>query len=152
MSNGTQKDQSNKHIDWEKEEFTLLDTKRPTIPEKVAEYIDAHKKDFNTLFRAFDKANNYVREWLASDNENMQTFVSYYNDPTSVDVIKRELYAIKAPLVLNETEDVFFKHDGGGIASWGTLVHNISEASKYTYDEAKQIMKAFGLNWFVVKV
>jgi hypothetical protein len=32
------------------------------------------------------------------------------------------------------------------------LVHNISEASKYTYDEAKQIMKAFGLNWFVVKV
>lgn len=152
MSNGTQKDQSNKHIDWEKEEFAPLDTKRPTIPQVVAEYIDAHKKDFSTLFRAFDKANNYIREWLASDNTNMQTFVSYYNDPTSVDVIKRELYAIKAPLVWNETEDVFFKHDGGGIASWGILVHDISEASKYTYDEAKQIMKAFGINWFLVSV
>ena len=87
MSNGLEKDQSVKHIDWEKEEFATLDTKRPTIPEKVAEYIDSHKKDFNTLFRAFDKANNYVREWLASDNENMKTFVSYYNDPTSADVI-----------------------------------------------------------------
>lgn len=74
MSNGSEKDQSVKHVDWEKEEFVPLDTKRPTIPEKVAEYIDTHKKDFSTLFRAFDKANNYVREWLASDNENMQTF------------------------------------------------------------------------------
>jgi hypothetical protein len=152
MSSGSEKDQSNKHVDWEKEEFAPLDTKRPTIPEKVAEYIDAHKKDFSTLFRAFDKANNYVREWLASDNENMQTFVHYYNDPTSVDIVKRELYVIKAPLVWSETEDVFFKHDGGGITSWGALVHNISEASKYTYDEAKQIMRAFGINWFLVQV
>lgn len=74
------------------------------------------------------RLNNYVREWLASDNANMQTFVSYYNDPTSVDIVKRELYAIKASLVWSETEDVFFKHDGGGITSWGILVHNISEA------------------------
>lgn len=152
MSNGSEKDQSVKHVDWEKEEFVSLDTKRPTIPEKVAEYIDAHKKDLSTLFRAFDKANNYVREWLASDNANMQTFVSYYNDPTSVDIVKRELYAIKAPLVWSETEDVFFKHDGGGIASWGTLVHNISEASTYTQEEARQVMRAFGINWFLVQV
>lgn len=152
MNSGSEKDQLNKHVDWEKEEFAPLDKKRPTIPEKVAEYIDNHKKDFSTLFRAFDKANNYVREWLASDNENMKTFVSYYNDPTSVDVIKRELYAIKAPLIWDETDDVFFKHDGGSIASWGTLVHDIEEASKYTQEEAKQIMQAFGINWFLVKV
>lgn len=152
MSNRSEKDQLNKHVDWEREEFAPLDTKRPTIPEKVAEYIDAHKKDFNTLFRAFDKANNYIREWLASDNENMQTFVSYYNDPTSVDIVKRELYAIKAPLVWSETEDVFFKHDGGGIISWGTLVHNISEASTYTQEEARQVMRMFGINWFLVQV
>lgn len=152
MSNRSEKDQLNKHVDWEREEFAPLDTKRPTIPEKVAEYIDAHKKDFNTLFRAFDKANNYIREWLASDNENMQTFVSYYNDPTSVDIVKRELYAIKAPLVWSETEDVFFKHDGGGITSWGTLVHNISEASTYTQEEARQVMRTFGINWFLVQV
>lgn len=90
MSNRLEKDQSVKHIDWEKEEFASLDKKRPTIPEKVAEYIDSHKKDFSTLFRAFDKANNYVRE----------------------------LYVIKAPLVWDETDDVFFKHDDGSIASW----------------------------------
>lgn len=152
MSNGSEKDQSVKHVNWEKEEFVPLDTKRPTIPEKVAKHIDKCKKDGINLLRTFDKAYNYVREWLASDNENVQTFVSYYNDPTSVDIVKRDLYAIKAPLVWDETDDVFFKHDGGGVASWGTLVHDISEASKYTYDEAKQIMKAFGLNWFVVKV
>lgn len=152
MSNGSEKDQSVKQVDWEKEEFVPLDTKRPTIPEKVAEYIDTHKKDFSTLFRAFDKANNYVREWLASDNENMQTFVSYYNDPASVDVIKRDLYAIKAPLVWDETDDVFFKHDGGGVASWGTLVHDISEASTYTQEEARQVMRTFGINWFLVQV
>ena len=34
----------------------------------------------------------------------------------------------------------------------GTLVHNVEEASKYTYDEAKQIMRAFGINWFIVEV
>ena len=150
MNNGSEKDQSNKHVDWEKEEFAPLDTKRPTIPEKVAEYIDQSRG--YSLFRVIDKANNGVREWFASDDANIQTFIQYYNDQTSVDVIKLELYAIKAPIIWDETDDVFFKHDGGGIASWGTLVHDIEEASKYTYDEAKQIMKAFGINWFVVKV
>lgn len=150
MSSGSEKDQSNKHVDWEKEEFVPLDTKRPTIPEKVAEYIDQSRG--YSLFRVIDKANNRVREWFASDDANIQTFIQYYNDPTSVDVLKLELYAIKAPLIWDETDDVFFKHDGGGIASWGTLVHDIEEASKYTYDEAKQIMKAFGINWFIVKV
>ena len=66
--------------------------------------------------------------------------------------LQQMLFVIKAPLVWDETDDVFFKHDDGSIASWGTLVHDISEASKYTHDEAKQIMRAFGINWFLVKV
>lgn len=152
MSNGLEKDQSVKHIDWEKEEFAPLDTKRPTIPKIVAKYIDESKEYGHSFMYTFINATDRIAEWLDKDDENVQTFLSYYRNSDSIDIEKTELYVIKAPQVWDERRDVYLQHIGTAVTGWVEMTGDIDKANTYTFDEAQGYMQAFGINWFLVKV
>lgn len=154
MSNGSQKDQQAKHIDWEKEGFAPLDTKRPTIPKFVAEYINKSKEDGYSLMYILDQSNHHHRvgEWLESDDDNVQLFLNYYKDPKSCDVECKELYVIKAPKIWDTRRDLYIQHIETYTVSWIDTTSNIEQANTFSREDAIGFMKAFGIDWELVKV
>lgn len=149
---GQKKNQLNKHIDWEKEEFAPLDTKRPTIPQEVAEYIDQSKSNGYALLEVLNTVRSKTKEWLEFNDDNLQKFIDYYRKPSLFDIEKKVLYVIKAPRLWDEDNTVYLQHLGTDVTGWVEMTSEIEKASTYSLEEAIGIMNLFKIDWDLVRV